>query len=150
MLLRCGSRLAVLTGPEWAVRWNTVTAVDGAHTVRAVIVTLAGVTITSDPVAFVVFNPLPTVRITRPSTGDTVKGKVQVRAAVTERQRITSLQFQLDGRNLGPAITTGDLGVDWDAEAAIPGPHTLTAVIAIAGGGPITSAPVTVNIAKKK
>ena len=140
----------LLTGPEWAVPWNTLTAADGAHTVRAVIVTLAGVTITSDPVAFVVSNPLPTVRITKPSTGDTVKGKVQVRAAVTERQRVTSLQFQLDGRNLGPAITSGDLGVDWDADAAVAGQHTLTAVITITGGGPITSAPVTVTSVKKK
>ena len=42
-----------------------------------------------------------------PKTGDSVKGQIKDKAAATEHQKAKSLQFQLDGENLGPALTSG-------------------------------------------
>jgi hypothetical protein len=141
---------AALTKPAYVITVDTEAVADGPHTLRAVVTTVAGVKVFSDPITVMVSNPLPTVQITSPKTGDTVKGKVQVKASLTERQKVTSLQFQLDGKNLGPVLTSGDTSVQWDADTATVGTHTLTAVITTTAGKQITSAPVVVTVAKKK
>ena len=82
-----------------------------------------------------------------------MKGKIQVKASVTEHRKVGSLQFQLDGKNLGPALTDDEFAVQWDTETAATGPHTLTAIITTTGGAQIASASVIVTVAnpvKKK
>jgi len=140
-----------ITTAGYAVDWDTLATPDGPHTVRAIITTVLGDTIVSDPVSVVVSNPLPTIKIDSPKTGDTVKGKITIKATVTERQRVASVQFKLDGQNLGAPITQGNaFQVTWDADAAPAGSHTLTAVITTTTGQQITATAVTVAVAKKK
>ena len=142
-----------ITKREYEIDVDTAALADGPHTLRAVVTTLAGTKVFSDPVTIMVPNPLPTVRIDAPKTGSTVKGKIQVKASVTEHRKVRSLQFQLDGKNLGPAFTDDEFAVQWDTETAATGPHTLTAIITTTGGAQIASASVIVTVAnpvKKK
>ena len=146
-----GSALGpVLLGPPFATKWDTTLTSNGSHTLRAVVTTLAGEVEMSDPVDVTVSNAPPTIVIVSPQPGDTVKGTVQVKATVTAADRITSVQFKLDGQNLGAAVTPRDYRVPWDTGTAAVGLHTLTAVATTTTGAQISSPPVTVNVVRKK
>jgi hypothetical protein len=97
--------------------------------------------------------PLPTgslvVTITTPASGSTVAGTVAVSASVSIVGALTvgSVQFKLDGANLGAADTSAPYSVSWNTATAANGSHTLTAV-ARDGllGLTFTSASVTVTV----
>jgi len=89
------------------------------------------------------------VTITSPASGSTVSGAVPVSASVSIVGALTvsSVQFQLDGANLGAPDTSAPYSVSWDTTGAANGSHTLSAV-ARDGllGLQFTSAPVTVTV----
>jgi hypothetical protein len=89
----------------------------------------------------------PTVAITAPAAGATVSGTVAVSAAASDNVGVTSVQFQLDGANLGAADTSAPYSVSWNAAAATPGLHTLRAIARDAAGNATTSAGVAVTVA---
>src|SRR5262249_39840278 len=62
---------------------------------------------------------------------------------------VASVQFQLDGVNLGSPDTTAPYSVSWDTSTASRGLHTLTAVALDTSGNPTTSAGVSVNVVPK-
>jgi hypothetical protein len=70
----------------------------------------------------------PTVQITAPANGATVSGTQNVTAAASDAQGITSVQFKLDGANLGAADTTSPYSISWDTTTASNASHTLAAV----------------------
>jgi hypothetical protein len=90
------------------------------------------------------------VTMSSPASGSTVSGTVPVSASVSIVGALTvsSVQFQLDGANLGAPDTSAPYSVSWDTTAVGNGSHTLVAV-ARDGllGLPFTSAPVTVTVA---
>jgi Domain of unknown function (DUF1929)/Bacterial Ig domain/Kelch motif len=88
----------------------------------------------------------PTVAITAPQQGTTVSGIVNVSANATDNVGVTSVQFQLDGTNIGGAVTTTPYNVSWTSTQATNGSHTLTAVARDAAGNQTTSAPVAVTV----
>ena len=89
----------------------------------------------------------PTVSITAPSSGATVSGNaVTVSANASDDIGVASVQFQLDGVNLGAADTTMPYSITWDTTTATNGPHTLTAIATDTTGQTTTSAPVTVTV----
>ena len=88
----------------------------------------------------------PTVAITSPTNGVTVSGAVNVTAAATDNVAVASVQFQLDGANLGAPITTAPYTDSWNTAGAANGGHTLTAVAVDTSGNKATSAPVTVTV----
>ena len=98
--------------------------------------------------------PLPVgsliVTITSPASGSIVGGTVPVSASVSIVGALTvsSVQFQLDGADLGAPDTSAPYSVSWNTTTAGNGSHTLTAV-ARDGllGLTFTSAPVTVTVA---
>jgi hypothetical protein len=139
-----------LEHPEHAVRWDTTIVPNGPYTWTAIITTLAGARIVSEPVTVMVANPAPTVRIAKPKPGSVVKGKIQIAAAVTHHERIATLQFQLDGKNLGPALSNGESKLEWDSDSTPVGSHVLTAVLTTLAGDLVTSPPVVVNVVRKK
>ncbi len=53
---------------------------------------------------------------------------------------VTSVQFKLDGQDLGAADTASPYSLSWDTTTATDGPHTLTAVARDATGNTTTSA----------
>lgn len=88
----------------------------------------------------------PTVSITAPANNATVSGTVAVTANAGDDVGVASVQFKLDGVNLGNLLTSGPYTVSWDTTTATAGNHTLTAVAKDAAGNTTTSTAVTVNV----
>src|SRR5260221_10998756 len=97
--------------------------------------------------------PLPggrlIVAITSPASGATGSDTTTVSASVSIIGSLTvsSVQFQLDGANLGARDTSAPYAVSWNTATAGNGPHTLTAVARALLGVQFTSPPVPVPVA---
>jgi hypothetical protein len=89
----------------------------------------------------------PTVVITAPASGS-VSGVVTVSASVSSIPAIASVQFQLDGVNLGAAVTGSgpSFSTQWDTTTASTGTHLLTAVASDTSGQKTVSAAVSVSV----
>ena len=96
--------------------------------------------------------PLPggslIVAITSPAPDSIVSdtATVSARVSIIGSLTVSSVQFQLDGANLGTRDTSAPYSVSWDTTTASNGSHTLTAVARDALGVQFTSAPVTVTV----
>src|SRR5258707_1259330 len=96
--------------------------------------------------------PLPggslIVTITSPGSGSPVSGTTSVNASVSIVGSLTvaSVQFRLDGANLGARDTSAPYSVSWNTTATSNGSHTLTAVATDILGVQFTSSPVTVTV----
>jgi hypothetical protein len=91
---------------------------------------------------------LPTASITNPSNNATVSGPVQVTAtaAATAPATVASVQFLLDGNDLGSALTGAPYSVNWDTTAVLNGSHTLTAAVRDSTGQSGTSSQISVVV----
>src|SRR5439155_11731735 len=71
---------------------------------------------------------------------------VSVTATATDNVGVTSVQFQLDGANLGAAVTASPYAISWDTTTATNAAHTLSAQARDAAGnvGSAISIPITV------
>jgi hypothetical protein len=91
--------------------------------------------------------PPPTVSITAPASGAVVTGaSVSVSATASSSAGIAGVQFQLDGANLGLAVTTAPYAMIWDSTTAANGSHSLTAMATDGSGAQSTSSPITVTV----
>src|SRR5712691_11517493 len=96
--------------------------------------------------------PLPggslIVTITSPGSGSPVSGTTPVNASVSIVGSLTvsSVQFRLDGANLGARDTSAPYSVSWNTTTVGNGSHTLTALARDILGVQFTSAPVTVTV----
>jgi hypothetical protein len=156
-----GANLGARDSSEpYAVSWNTTTAGNGSHTLTAVARDLLGVQFTSAPVTVTVFNAPPppppppadttppTVSITSPSDGDTIRGTVKITASASDNVGVMGVQFFGDGTALGDEVTTAPYSILVDSTTSPDGPHTLTAKARDAAGNvSAPSATVTVTIA---
>jgi Concanavalin A-like lectin/glucanases superfamily/Galactose oxidase-like, Early set domain/Bacterial Ig domain/Glyoxal oxidase N-terminus len=88
----------------------------------------------------------PTVSLSAPSAGATVRGTVAVSANATDDVGVASVQFRLDGNDLGSADTSAPYSVNWDTTTATAGTHTLTAIAADSTGNRTTAANVSVTV----
>jgi hypothetical protein len=142
-----------LTTAPYSIPWDTTTAADGTHTISAVARDAAGNRTTSAPVIVTVSNAPPadttppSVSITSPAGGATVSGTITVSASASDNVGVAGVQFQLDGVNAGPVLTTAPYSIPWDTTTASDGAHTLTAIAADAAGNQTTSATVSVSVA---
>jgi peptidoglycan/xylan/chitin deacetylase (PgdA/CDA1 family) len=90
--------------------------------------------------------PAPTgIAITSPANGTTVVGTQTLKVSITGSATVTSVQYKLDGSNLGSPVTTAPYSLNWDTATAGNASHKLTAV-AISGKQSTTSAAVTVTV----
>jgi YD repeat-containing protein len=135
----------VISSP-YSVLWNTTTVSNGTHTLTAIARDTSGNTAASSPVTVTVSNNTQpqSVSITRPANGSTVSGTITVSG--TAPSSVVGVQFQLDGGNLGPAVTSSPYSVRWNTTTASNGSHTLTAVAWDAAGNLATSPAVTVTV----
>jgi hypothetical protein len=85
------------------------------------------------------------VSITSPASGATVSGTVTVSASASSTIGVASVQFQLDGTNLGSLDTTTPYSVSWNTTSTSNGSHTLTAVAKDTASNSATSPGVTVT-----
>src|SRR5437667_3697901 len=88
----------------------------------------------------------PTVSISSPANGATVSGTITVTANASDNVGVASVQFLLDGANLGSLDTASPYSVSWNTAAAINASHTLSAIAKDAAGNSTTSAGVTVTV----
>jgi len=144
------------TSAPYAVSWNAATAGNGPHTLTAVARDLLGVQFTSAPVTVTVASAppppsgdttLPTVSITAPSEGATVRGTVRLTASASDNVGVVGVQFFGDGTALGDEVTTAPYSILVDSTTSPDGSHALTAVARDAAGNSKTSTPVTVTVA---
>ena len=139
------------TASPYTFSWNTATVSNGSHSLRAIAKDGAGNTTTSASVTVTVSNTTtdttpPTVSITAPSNGATVSGTVSVTATASDNVGVASVQFQLDGANVGALDTTSPYAYSWNTTTASNGSHTLRAIAKDAAGNSTTSASVTVTV----
>jgi hypothetical protein len=87
----------------------------------------------------------PAVSISAPAANTTVSNTVTVSATATGNTTITGVQFQLDGTNIGSAVTAVPYSVSWPTTATSNGTHSLSAIATDASGS-ATSASVTVTV----
>lgn len=88
----------------------------------------------------------PTVAITAPRGGVTVKGKIKLTASASDSDGIAGVQFQVDGQNIGGEDTVAPYTITWDSTTVTNGAHTLTAIARDRLGNQATSAPVSVTV----
>ena len=88
----------------------------------------------------------PTVGLTAPADGATVSGSTTVTATASDDNGVTSVQFKLDGNDLGPADTTSPYSISWDTTTTTNGSHTLTAVATDTTNQTTTSTARTVTV----
>ena len=136
------------TNAPYSIQWNTRTASNASHTLRAVGRDLLGVRWTSNPVTITVFNDLtpPAVKLVSPSAGATLSGAVTVRADASDNVGVVGVQFRVDGAALGAEDTTPPYSVAWDTLGAASGAHTVSAVARdAAGNSAVAQVAVTVD-----
>ena len=88
----------------------------------------------------------PVVSISSPAAGATVNGTVTVSAQATDNVGVASVQFRLDGVNLGALDTTSPYAASWNTTTATAGSHSLRAVAKDAAGNTTTSTALTVTV----
>ena len=88
----------------------------------------------------------PTVSITTPVGGSTVSSTVTASASASDNVAVADVQFQLDGVNLGPDLTTAPYTISWDTTTTSNGAHNLTAIARDTSHNSTTSAAVTVTV----
>jgi len=88
----------------------------------------------------------PTVSITNPPAGATVRRIVTVTATASDDISVAGVQFFLDGSPLGAESPGSPFSVSWDTRKSTNGAHVLSAVARDDGGNSTTSAQVKVNV----
>ena len=91
----------------------------------------------------------PTVSLSAPAANATVSNTVTVNATASDNVSVSSVQFKLDGANLGTADTTSPYSISWDTTTATNGTHTLTAVATDSSSNTTTSSSVTVTVSNQ-
>jgi hypothetical protein len=139
------------TASPYAYSWDSTKTANGSHTLRAIATDGAGNSTTSASVSITVDNTTkdttpPTVSITAPANGAKVSGTVAVSANATDNVSVASVQFQLDGANVGAADLASPFAYTWDTTKASNGSHVLTAIAKDGAGNSTTSAGVTVTV----
>ena len=140
-----------LSAAPYSYQLDTKTLSDGNHVITAVAGDAAGNTATSASVAVKVNNTVadttpPTVSLTGPASGATVSATVNVTATASDNVSVASVQFQLDGANVGTADTAAPYSYSWDTTKSANGTHTLTAVAKDGAGNTKTSSAVSVTV----
>lgn len=116
----------------WTASWNTTSAANGTHVVKAVATDTIGQT-GQDTNNVTVNNPVvdtpPTVTVTAPAEGATVSGTVTVTATATDDKGVTQVAFFVDGNSIGTDTNSSDgWSVAWLTTAVADGSHVVKAV----------------------
>src|SRR5580700_8492413 len=87
----------------------------------------------------------PTVSLTSPTSGASVSGTIAVTATASDNVAVAGVQFQVDGSNLGAAVTTTPYSASLNTTTLANGKHTLTAVATDTSNNKATSAAVSIT-----
>src|SRR5579863_7536974 len=130
---------------------DSSTLSNGTHSITAVATDNSGNSATSTTVPVKVDNTVkdttpPTVSLTSPANGATVSGTVAVTASASDNVSVASVQFQLDGANLGPTDVAAPYVYSWDSTRIANGTHSLSAIATDSAGNTATSATIKVMV----
>jgi hypothetical protein len=143
------------TGQPYSIAWNTTTVTSGSHTLTAVARDAAGNTTTSSPVTVTVSNTTPpqpdttppTVSVTAPAAGGTaLSGSVTLSANAADNVDVVSVQFKVNGANVGAEDTGAPYSISWDSAGVANGSYVITALARDAAGNTTLSAGVSVTV----
>ncbi len=144
---------SAVTAAPYNYSWTVGSTSLGSHTLSARVTDSNGNAATAQAITVNVVSGgpppppnNPTVSITNPTNGQTVSGTTTVAANVTSNLAIGSVQFYLDGKPLGSAVTASPYSVNWDTTTATAGPHTLSAQATDVNGDVGTSSNVNVTV----
>jgi hypothetical protein len=132
----------------YSVDWDTAGASEGAHAITAVARDAAGNETVAAAINVTVDNTAPSVTITAPDGLAILAGSVSLEASAldTDGSGVASVQFKLDGAELGNADATDPYSMNWDTTTAANGLHLLSAVAVDTAGNVTSSAPVAVEV----
>jgi peptidoglycan hydrolase-like protein with peptidoglycan-binding domain len=88
----------------------------------------------------------PTISLTAPLNNTTVSSVISLTATANDNIGVASVQFKLDGTNLGSADTSSPYSLSWNTTTVTNGIHTLTATARDAAGNTTTSSVVAVTV----
>ncbi|MCK4816338.1 SMP-30/gluconolactonase/LRE family protein, partial [bacterium] len=113
--------------------WNTSLENTGAYTLKAIAYNAQNTTAESAEIYVVVKNitdELPTVSITNPAEGDTVRLQVTIQAEATDAEGIDRVEFYVDGIKIGEDTDNTDSTYEytWDATAVEDGEKVIKVV----------------------
>src|SRR5581483_1474410 len=91
----------------------------------------------------------PAVALTSPTPGATLIGPTTLTTTASAASGVTSVQILLDGRPLGPPLTSTPYSFTWDTSSAAFGPHLLSAQAVDTKGLIGTATPVSVTVSKQ-
>ncbi|WP_194891648.1 Ig-like domain-containing protein [Catenulispora pinisilvae] len=140
---------------NYAQGWNTAGLASGRYSISVTANETDGNNHTYGPGTVNVNNApaAPSVGITSPAPGAYVSGTVALAANAADSTTGAgiSVQYQVDGANVGGPATGAPYPVPLDTTALTVGSHTLTAIATASVNGAsspsVTSAPVTFNVA---
>lgn len=120
---------------SYVLNWDTRTVADGTHSVAAVARDAAGNQVISDPVAVRVLNDTipPTVSITSPANGATVRRTITIMVSATDNVGVTRVEIALDGAPVS-TLTAGPYQYVWDTLGVPDGARVVKATAFDAAG----------------
>ena len=128
------------TSAPYSVTWDTDTVTPGQHILTAVARDAAGNQMTSTAITVTVpDDTAPTVAITTPIDGVTVSGTLTITATAADNVGVVGVQFQVDGQNIGDAVTSEPYIYDWDTNSVPNGFYEITAIVDDAEGNQATT-----------
>jgi hypothetical protein len=135
------------TAAPYITGWDSGTALNGVHVLSATARDAAGNQQTAT-VSVTVANDItaPAVSLISPMANASVTGTIAVSAAAADDVGVVSVQFAVDGVNLGAPHTLAPFVVDWNSVTVPNGAHVLSATARDAAGNQQT-ATVSVTVA---
>ncbi len=143
-----GALVATDATAPYSFAWDTLPVPEGAHTLTARAIDLAGNTSTSAPVEIEVDNldvTAPVATITSPAPGTTVSGTRTVSTTASDDFGVTAVELHVDGALIA-TDTPSPYNISWSTYAVPNGPHTLQTRARDAAGNVGQSEPVTVTV----
>lgn len=142
------------TASPYSVSWNTAQVANGTYSLTVIATNNANLSATSTPITVTVSNAVsnpdttaPTVSFTSPQNNATLSGALNLSASASDAQSgVASVQFQIDGSDLGLEDTASPFTLFWNSSGIPNGLHTLRAIATDnAGNSNTAQISVTVN-----
>lgn len=143
-----------ITSAPYSATLNTSNLTNGSHSLTAVARDTSNNTAASAAVNITVNNTVittdttpPTVTTTSPANGSTVSGNVSLSATASDPDdAVASVQFRIDGNNVGSGLTSSPYQLNWDSTSVSNGSHSLTALATDSHGNSATSASIAITV----
>ena len=134
------------TSAPYTLSWDTRAVADGTHLLQVSVSDAAGRGSTSSAVHETVDNTPPVVVVNSPAAGQRVTAPtLQAQVNASDAYGMRSVQFTLDGANVGPLLTAPDSGTLYvysttiDLSSVAAGTHTIGSVATDAAGNTTTT-----------